>query len=434
MKLKLNGIVGSLSRIAQLVLITGITVTGNAFAFPIFVSNAPASDLSLTLETIKSAKKSLHVNIYEMTSQDIANALLDRINAGIHVEILMEGQPVGKRSPESHEIQTKLIQAMKNRAGSNSHFFEMTSKVKNGRRRFHFDHGKYIVTDNKELLIGSENYSPSGNPVATAAGNRGWEVLIQEQGIVDRFLAMYKKDSDSTQSDIIDWCSTNQAAVPESNSNGDASSEDDNDARLALTGPSLDRAGPVNSYPQAMDASAVYEITSPDTSLTGLVKLLNEAKSEIDLQLMTFDSKWGGPGKSSPLFSAVVDAARRGVKVRVLLNDENVFLRPGAHVDPNRVTKNRVTVGLLNELATREKLNLSAMIADLKKMQVTYIHNKGALVDQDKTLISSINWNENSVEMNRETAVVVVSPEVHAYYYNLFNRDWSVSLASGMLH
>jgi phosphatidylserine/phosphatidylglycerophosphate/cardiolipin synthase-like enzyme len=46
-------------------------------------------------------------------------------------------------------------------------------------------------------------------------------------------------------------------------------------------------------------------------------------------------------------------------------------------------------------------------------MNVDYIHNKGMIIDQDKTLISSINWNQNSVDNNREAAVVLISTQVY---------------------
>src|SRR4051812_37113196 len=65
------------------------------FAFPVKVSDSPTNDLGLRVTTILNAKKSIRMNIYEMTSEDIADALLNRIEAGIQVDILEEGQPVG---------------------------------------------------------------------------------------------------------------------------------------------------------------------------------------------------------------------------------------------------------------------------------------------------------------------------------------------------
>jgi phosphatidylserine/phosphatidylglycerophosphate/cardiolipin synthase-like enzyme len=60
-------------------------------------------------------------------------------------------------------------------------------------------------------------------------------------------------------------------------------------------------------------------------------------------------------------------------------------------------------------------------------MGVKYIHNKGAIADGERVLVSSINWNRNSLENNRETAVVIHSQEVSDYYKELFESDWNVS-------
>ena len=145
--------------------------------------------------------------------------------------------------------------------------------------------------------------------------------------------------------------------------------------------------------------------------------------STIDLQQMTFDSGWGGQGKKSPLFAAVLKAARRGVKVRVLLNDESVF-DPGADESHG---KNGPSVKIFNDQAEKENLPLEARIADVKAMKVDYIHNKGVLVDGKYTLISSINWNANSVENNREAAALIQGSAIFAHYEALFEADWAAS-------
>ena len=195
--------------------------------------------------------------------------------------------------------------------------------------------------------------------------------------------------------------------------------------------------------PLQSSAETARSITSPNTSLDGLVSLINSAKKSIDIELMSFSSKWGTTGRRSPLLAAVIEAARRGVKVRALLNDESVFAKHKAKensevelalndgFEPLFLSRskyqNPVTVKILNDLAESDSLDVSASIADIDAMGVTYIHNKGILVDDDKVLISSINWNQNSVMNNREAAVVLESKDIHDYYEAIFQKDWSVS-------
>jgi phosphatidylserine/phosphatidylglycerophosphate/cardiolipin synthase-like enzyme len=51
------------------------------------------------------------------------------------------------------------------------------------------------------------------------------------------------------------------------------------------------------------------------------------------------------------------------------------------------------------------------------------IHNKGLVIDGGKVLVSSINWNENSIMNNREIGLIIEG-EAAAYYGEVFNYDW----------
>ena len=55
------------------------------------------------------------------------------------------------------------------------------------------------------------------------------------------------------------------------------------------------------------------------------------------------------------------------------------------------------------------------------------VHNKGLIVDNKSVLISSVNWNENSVTRNREVGIIIEDCEVAQYYTNVFFYDWNLS-------
>jgi phosphatidylserine/phosphatidylglycerophosphate/cardiolipin synthase-like enzyme len=42
-------------------------------------------------------------------------------------------------------------------------------------------------------------------------------------------------------------------------------------------------------------------------------------------------------------------------------------------------------------------------------------------------LISSINWNENSVMNNRETGVIIKNKDIASYYADVFFFDWNLN-------
>lgn len=439
--------------------------TGLVQAHPIRVSEAPDNNLALTLSAIQSAQQSLLVNIYEMTSPEIMSALQERIEAGVRVVILEEGQPVGGLSKEGRRVQSELVRAMKQKKNSaDNHFYEMTSKASDQKRRFRFNHAKYIVTDAQTLLLGSENYSTSGNPRKGRIGNRGWQVFLRDREMVNQYQSVFHSDTDRSYGDMIDLTESHSEsffledsvlakAFLEGVDYFSSFGTDSIDSPMKRIGKDADRVeSPVvkkllGDAPTDLDASAFQKITSPDTSLSGLTSMIENAQSSIDLELMSFNSRWGGQDEGSPLFQALLSAARRGVQIRILLNDEWVFARGGAKgkspdaddfgfelrdsdVTPSRSKKkkqNEVTAELFNRIGADEGLKLSARIANVKKMGITYIHNKGGLVDDNKTLVSSINWNQNSTTNNREAALLITSEAVNAHYKALFDQDWAAS-------
>jgi phosphatidylserine/phosphatidylglycerophosphate/cardiolipin synthase-like enzyme len=392
------------------VLFSLVALTTTAWGMDVEVAEAPTDDLSLTVSAIQSAQSSILLNIYELSSPQIADALIAKIQSGVLVQILEEGQPVGGLSTASKGIQTQIAQAMSSERGRGDFLYEMTSQA-GGKRRYRWDHAKYAVIDGNSLLIGSENYSPTGNPTPGSLGNRGWEVLVHDSGIAGHFKQVFQTDATLQYNDVLDITSGNDAL---------------SSYYARRPSPSVPTTRPVSS-PQdsatALSASNVEPITSPDTSQAGLLALINNAHSVLYIEEMTFQPGWGKLAATSPLYDAVVAAARRGVAVRVLLNDETVFDHPNKPSKP----QNRVTNANLNQLAQTEHLNLGSRIADIKAMGIDYIHNKGVLVDDNITLISSINWDWNSITNNREAAIAITSSDINAHYAQLFVQDWNNS-------
>lgn len=103
-----------------------------------------------------------------------------------------------------------------------------------------------------------------------------------------------------------------------------------------------------------------------------------------------------------------IDAARRGVKVRILLSD--AFLNPK---DPKDNTN---TVIYVNTIAQREGLDLQARIFTSDIAALDKIHNKGIVVDGRKVLVSSVNWSYNSPANNREVSLLIDHPSIGQFY------------------
>ncbi len=67
---------------------------------------------------------------------------------------------------------------------------------------------------------------------------------------------------------------------------------------------------------------------------------------------------------------------------------------------------------------------LEARCIDLSVSTVEKIHNKGVIVDDERVLVSSINWNSNSPTFNREAGVIIDHPGAARYFREVFDDDW----------
>ena len=113
----------------------------------------------------------------------------------------------------------------------------------------------------------------------------------------------------------------------------------------------------------------------------------------------------------------LIDAARRGCEVRVLMDASYYNIEPDDPID------NDDTAEYINEIALAEGLDMEAKIVTQSEHDFTKIHNKGMIVD-NKVLISSINWNLNSVTKNRETGIIIENVQAADFFTEIFDYDW----------
>jgi len=411
----LDAKIGSQSR--RLLLAVVFILSLPVWAVTLDVSESPRSNLVLSLRAILSAQKSIVMNAYELTSYDVADALIQKINDGVRVELLQEGQPVGGLVPEAKDIQKKIVKAMESNSGSQIHgYWMMTSETPKGKRRFRYNHAKYIVIDEKGVMVGSENYSPSGQPEpGSSSGTRGWQTFIYDEQMARNFLKVFRKDINTAQGDLVTLYSPK---IPLPKILGRVADWVESMQNVATR---IDNrfSWMLSDEPKTLEADNVEFLTSPESSMVGLMAFIESAQETLDVELMSFNPMWGKTGEVSPLFNAIVAAAKRGVKIRVLVNDSRAF--GGDNESEKKLLE------MIEKISKEQHLPIQAAIADLPKMRVKYIHNKGALADGYKTLISSINWNQNSVENNRETAISVDSHSINEHYQSIFDLDWHAS-------
>ena len=332
-------------------------------------------------EAMAKAKESIRLNMYEFSSPAMGDALIAARARGANITVLLEGGPVGGMSDSEKDLVLTL-----NRSG-----IPVLSMVSSGTTHapYRYDHAKYAVIDGSELLITSENFKYSGFPPEGMSGNRGWGVLCDDRGLAGYFSKVFSADTSGPSS------------VPYSGVSG----EPENAAGDTHT---------VKFRPARFEGATVTPVIAPDTSSL-ITDLLDSSQQSIEIEQAYIKNET--KGGLNRYLAAAINASRRGVHVRVLL-DSYWFNVEG----PN---DNDEMAALINRIATAEHLPLEAKCINLAVSQVDKIHNKGVIVDDRRVLVSSINWNTNSPDFNREAGVIIDHPGAAAYFRAVFDDDWA---------
>ncbi|WP_336036877.1 phospholipase D-like domain-containing protein [Halobacterium yunchengense] len=332
-----------------------------AFALP----DAPGPPV----DVLESADDRLYLAGYTFTSARATSALVDAARRGVDVRVLVEGGVAGG-APEPEAERLTALDA----AG-------VEVRVVDGERaRYSFHHAKYAVADDRAVVL-SENWQPGGTG---GHGNRGWGVTVDDAGVADHLAAVFR--ADTGWPDARPWRAVrgNFTTV-----DGGAATADF-PTRFPATAASADR---------------VRVLLAPENARRGVRDLVGAADESLLVEQPRLDPR-------GAFANWTIDAARRGVRVRVLLSGKWY----------NRA-ENRNATERLNRVAAAEDLDLEAELVE-PRSRFEKIHVKGAVVDGERALVGSLNWNDHAATENREVVVVVDDDAVAGYYERAFRADW----------
>jgi phosphatidylserine/phosphatidylglycerophosphate/cardiolipin synthase-like enzyme len=242
----------------------------------------------------------------------------------------------------------------------------------------------------------TENWKNTGVPTNNSFGNRGWGIVIKNEVVADYFKEIFFDDFyRGKELSAVVFNLKPEVVIPE------------------------------GSYAPVFEPLSVYSnftlipFFAPDTAVSNetILGAINSAQESIFVQQFSTGRYWGE--EENTFIAALIEAARRGCEVKVLLDSREYNLK-----DWN---DNDEAIAWLNKVASEENLNLEAKLADLDSLGLVKIHNKGLIVDGKEVIITSLNWNANSIH-NREAGVIVENEEIASFYEDVFFHDWDVSV------
>ncbi|MEI6797406.1 MAG: phospholipase D-like domain-containing protein, partial [Methanomassiliicoccales archaeon] len=296
------------------------------------VFTAPEAAEEEVMAFIAAARTSLVLCTYQFEHPGITTLLAEKARTGVNVSLLVEGEPVAGIG-DSSVSQLHFLEE----AGVNVSI--MTALE--GYRRYDFVHAKYIVADSRRLLVMSENLVDEA-----LQHNRGWGAVLESPEAAAFILQMFAADVDYRKGDVLP------------------------------VGQAFERTKTFSAGSSVLHFSKLEMVQcrlrfaiSPETSLETLLSLVTSSRSRLLMEEMQADFE---DMDSLGLAPALVEAAAKGVQVRVLL-DSSLDKKDGE----NQHFVQSIGPGVEARLASDDHM-------------FTVIHNKGIISD-DSVLVSSIN-------------------------------------------
>ena len=386
----------------------------------VVVGIAPDNAFEVVSQTLMQARRAISVEVYSLRNPAIVALLAQKAAEGVRVAVLLEGQQA-MVSHTAPEWQQELWACQQIEAAGGACWFMVHETGNDIFNRYDYLHAKFIVVDDEWLLVSSQNLTDGSLPADDKSngtyGSRGVVVATNAPSVVARAARVFALDLDPAHhADIRRW---NGGQVGEYGLPDPAYTP-------VVTTP--DWVTSTVRFPTPLTAHGAWTFelfTAPEAALRSsdaLLGLVGQAGAGdvVYVEQMYEYVDWGEDPHNDPnvRLEAYIAVARRGARVRILLN-EGTFGNPFAR------TVNTATVAYVHQIAAEEGLDLEAALGD----PTAYgIHNKMVLVWTEESggcaHVGSINGSEGSSKVNREMALQVCADPVYAYLASLFERDW----------
>ncbi len=340
--------------------------------------SSPDSSYQVLTTYLNSATEEIDLMIYAISHYNLIKILNDTMDRNPAIKINVIACDQHASASETTNTRSALWQLSRkaNETSANLHLYWSNSS------KYDYTHAKFVIIDNKTVLVQSCNWAKTGVPRITSYGNREWGIVITDQNVVNEFINVFYNDliiSEPTHGRFYSSFSSSASS-----------------GKYSVNFP----AETFNTYMK------ITPIFSPESSLDAIIQLINSATETLEIQQAYIKLDWGGGVSVNPLVEAVVNASKRGVSVRIIVEEPTT-------------SSNNASVNYF--------LNNSIPVAFSNKTLFEFCHNKGVIVDGEKVLVSSINWSYESLTQNREAGVIIESTAVAQFYLEIFNYDWSVA-------
>lgn len=366
------------------------------------------------------ATQTIDLSLYTFEHVELANILAAAAARGVQLRLLLEGSPPGGIADLQKWCVATIVAG-----GGQVRYLATTADAPNGYRpRYRFLHAKYGIIDGRQSFNGTENVSYNAMPLPSTipvGGRRGFYLLTDATPVIVALQQLFADD----------WAPERFYDLQPF----DAANERYGGPPPDFTFPAVQTytvsASPFGQ-PVTVSGLANFQIVSaPENAIrpdTGIAQLLAQAGAGDEIMtVQLYEHKYWGDGVSNPIadpnprLAALIAAARRGARVRLLLDR---FFDDG-----DGLRRNRATVAYVNAIAAAEGLDLAARLGNPTQGG---IHAKVLLIRIGAahwSAVGSLNGSEVSHKLNREVVLLTDLVGVYTRLAEVFAWDWEISPA-----
>jgi phosphatidylserine/phosphatidylglycerophosphate/cardiolipin synthase-like enzyme len=327
----------------------GVSAETQAKSFVGFYHNSEGLPL---IPFVKSAKKTLKIEIYQMKSPTFREAVREIIGRGVSVQIVQEPSPVGESckifssvsSRDDGECREKKEWVQEVNASGNSYVpFNKAALCDAGGKQC-LEHGKLVIVDEAQALISTGNFDTTNLcelKYDPRVCNRDYTIVTDDAVTVNALNQVFESDFQGHVYDL------SELLTPE--------------VRERMT------VNPVSS--------------------NSLIEFIGTAKNTIRIQNQYL--------KDSKLNEALIRAAKKGIEVHVMVASVCAFGRP-RESQINQVSR---VYSEFDRVGIRSRFFPKMIRVNGKP---GYLHAKAILVDGKRAWVGSTNGSTQASTMNRE--------------------------------
>ncbi|MFZ1754894.1 MAG: phospholipase D-like domain-containing protein [Caldilineaceae bacterium] len=364
---------------------------------------------------LQSARSSLDLSLYTLEHPALAQEIAATAQRGVAVRLLLEGSVAGGISNLQRWCAAQIVNA-----GGQVYFLDARTDAPNGfRPRYRFLHAKYGIVDSTRAFVGTENLTPDSMPApvngSIPPGRRGFYLFTDAAAVTEKLARLFAYDwQPETFWDL-------RAYDPAKDGPPPGYTPPDMPPETLGPAPFQEPVTYTGNFTFALLASP-EDSARPDNLLA---KLMDRAKPGDEIRwVQLYEHKYWGDTFSNPVadpnprLAGLIDAARRGGAVRVLLDS---FFD-----EPSDDRSNKATAAYLRLVALAENLDIQAETANPTGAGIHAKAGTLAIGDERWVLVGSVNGGEISHKLNREVSLLVNAAPLYDRMVAVFQADWPV--------